>query len=87
MATENTKDEKGIQIDIKGDLPDIPDFTECRIHHKSRSCGGVYGLGLVGALVYYISTSTSFWGGVLGILKALVWPAFLVHGLMKLAGL
>ena len=39
----------------------------------------VYGLGLIGAAVYYISTATGFWMGVLGFLKALVWPAFLVY--------
>jgi len=39
---------------------------------------GIYGLGFIGAAVYFISTSTAFWVGVLGFLKALVWPAFLV---------
>jgi len=41
--------------------------------------GAVYGLGLIGAAIYYISTATSFWIGALGILKAIVWPAFLVY--------
>jgi len=46
--------------------------------------GAVYGLGLIGALVYYIQQSDGFWDGVLGVLKALVWPAFLVYELLKL---
>ena len=47
-------------------------------------CGGaVYGLGLIGAAVYYISTATGFWHGVLGFLKALVWPAMLVFEVLK----
>ena len=47
-------------------------------------CGGaVYGLGFIGAAIYYISTATGFWIGVLGVLKALVWPAFLVFELLK----
>lgn len=45
-------------------------------------CGGFYFLGFMGAAVYYIQQSTSFWQGVLGILKAIVWPAFLVHKLL-----
>lgn len=50
-------------------------------------CGGaVYGLGFIGAAIYYISTATSFWIGVLGVLKALVWPAFLVFELLKFIG-
>jgi len=44
--------------------------------------GAVYGLGFIGALVYYIESATSFWDGVWGVLQALVWPAFLVHGLL-----
>jgi len=47
---------------------------------------GIYGLGWIGALVYYISHATGFWGGVLGFLKALVWPAFLVYELLKYLG-
>ncbi len=43
----------------------------------------VYGLGVIGAAVYYISAATGFWMGVLGILKSLVWPAFLVYELLR----
>lgn len=57
---------------------------------SSRGAGGgdvVYGLGLIGALVYYVQAATDFWSGVLGVLKALVWPAFLVYELLRsLAG-
>lgn len=28
--------------------------------------GGIYGLGWIGAVVYYISHATSFWVGLLG---------------------
>lgn len=45
--------------------------------------GGVYGLAFIGAAVYFIGHAASFWGGVLGFLKALVWPAFLIYELMK----
>jgi hypothetical protein len=45
--------------------------------------GAVYGLGLIGALVYYIQHAHGFWSVVLGILKALVWPAFLVYDALK----
>jgi hypothetical protein len=45
--------------------------------------GGVYGLAFIGAAVYYISHATSFWLGVLGFLKAMVWPAMVVYKLME----
>jgi len=55
-----------------------------RRYRGSGGGGAVYGLGLIGALVYYIQQSDGFWDGVLGVLKALVWPAFLVYELLKL---
>lgn len=57
-----------------------------KIYHGGPSGAG-YGLGFIGAAVYYVSTATGFWMGVLGILKALVWPAFLVYYLMKSLGM
>ena len=44
---------------------------------------GVYGLGFVGAVIYFVGQATTFWGGVLGFLKAIVWPAFAVFELLK----
>jgi hypothetical protein len=41
--------------------------------------GMVYFLAVIGAAVYYVQQSTTFWGGVLGLLKALVWPAMLIY--------
>ena len=53
-----------------------------------KSCGGsggcVYFLGFIGAVVYYIQQATGFWSGVLGVLKAIVWPAFLIYKLLGL---
>jgi hypothetical protein len=52
------------------------------------TCGGAfYGLGFIGAAVYYISSASTFWMGVLGLLKAIVWPAFLVYELLKFLGM
>lgn len=46
----------------------------------------VYGLGFIGALVYYIQAADGFWMGVFGILKAIVWPAFLIYEALKALG-
>ena len=59
----------------------------CCSGESNEHCGGfAYILGIIGAAVYYISTATGFWAGVLGFLKALVWPAFLVFELLKFLG-
>jgi hypothetical protein len=46
----------------------------------------IYGLGMIGAAIYYISHATSFGMGVLGFFKALVWPSFLVYEALKALG-
>ncbi len=46
--------------------------------------GCAYFLAFIGAAIYYIQSSTTFWQGVLGVLKALVWPVFLIHKLLGL---
>ena len=45
--------------------------------------GGIYGLAFIGALIYYLQHAATFGAGVLGILKAIVWPAFLVYKIME----
>ncbi len=53
-------------------------------HNQSSNI--VYGLGMVGAAIYFVSKATSFWMGVWGIVKAIVWPAFLVYEAFKYFG-
>ena len=45
--------------------------------------GAVYGLGFIGAAIYFISHATGFWIGVLGFLKAIIWPVFLIYEALK----
>lgn len=59
----------------------------CNGWNSQSNCGGGgYFLGFIGAAVYYIQTTTGFWNGVVGVLKALVWPAFLIHKLLGFLG-
>lgn len=44
--------------------------------------GGFYFLTFIGAAVYFVQHAVTFWTGVLGILKALVWPAIAVYYLL-----
>jgi hypothetical protein len=46
--------------------------------------GGIYGFAFLGALVYYIQHADSFWNGVLGVLKAIAWPAMLIYKVLDL---
>ncbi|MAE87862.1 MAG: hypothetical protein CMB80_34320 [Flammeovirgaceae bacterium] len=53
---------------------------------QSNPASCIYLLGMVGAAIYFIGNASGFWMGVLGFLKALVWPAFLVFEALKSLG-
>jgi len=54
--------------------------------YSEHSSGWIYFLGIIGSIVFFWQDVTSFWTGVLAILKALVWPAFLVYEVFKFLG-
>ena len=54
-----------------------------KVIRQGGASEAVYGLGMIGALVYYIGHSATFWLGVFGVLKAIVWPAMLVFEALR----
>ncbi|QSB15824.1 hypothetical protein JQS43_05660 [Natronosporangium hydrolyticum] len=51
-------------------------------NNNAGAFGFAYLVAAVGAAVYFIGESSGFWGVILAILKALVWPAYLVYGVL-----
>lgn len=45
--------------------------------------GGVYGVGIIGALIWVIRNADGFGGFFWGIVQALFWPAVLVYRLFE----
>jgi hypothetical protein len=66
-------------------MTDTSDSPRRRSADHASAGGGsaVYGLGLIGALVFFWQQADSFGQYVLAILKAVVWPAFLVYEAFK----
>lgn len=62
-----------------------------KISNNKFECNGAHGagycLGVIGAAVYFISKAVGFWAVVLAILKSIVWPVFVVYGLLKFFGI
>lgn len=69
MTTENTTS--------------TPHEPKSKVIYKRNASEAVYGLGLIGAWVYFIGGAATFWAGVSGFLKGLAWPALLVYELLK----
>jgi hypothetical protein len=53
------------------------------VYRNSHGGNAVYGLGLIGAWVYYIQHSEGFGGFLVAVLKGIVWPAFVVYDLLR----
>jgi hypothetical protein len=58
-----------------------PSSAETRIIKVTgnNTAGVIYGLGWLGAVIYFIQHAPSFWGAILGILEAVIWPILLVY--------
>ena len=63
--------------------PTEHEHHKTKVVHQRGGSEAVYGLGMIGAWVYYIGHATTFWLGVLGFLKGIVWPAMLVYEALK----
>lgn len=60
----------------------------CKGRGMSKCASGcAYGLGVIGAAVYFIGKAATFGAGALGLLKAIVWPAIVVYEVMKFLNL
>jgi len=51
-----------------------------RCHDKSEA---IYGLGVVGALFYFLQSAATFGMVIMGIIKSFFWPAILMYELLS----
>lgn len=58
-----------------------------RVIVREGPWGFAFLLAYIGAAIYFISVSNgSFWGVILGLLQAIVWPAYVVYHVLVLIG-
>ena len=63
--------------------PNGQEDQNIQVKYRGGSSGAVYGLGLIGAWVYYIGRATTPQERVRGFFKGIFWPAFLVYSLLE----
>ncbi len=51
---------------------------------RGGGSNAVYGIGMIGAWVYYLKRATTNKERVMGVLKGFAWPALLVYEALKL---
>lgn len=58
-----------------------------RYVERAGPWGFIFLLAYIGAAIYFISISNgSFWGVVLGLLQAAVWPVYVAYHVLALIG-
>jgi hypothetical protein len=57
-----------------------------KIINQHGPLGFIFFVAFVGAVVYFVQQSEGFWGFILAILKAIVWPAFVIYHVLQLLG-
>lgn len=51
---------------------------------NNAGTGAIYGIGVLGALVYFIQHASSLVDGIIGIILAFFWPGVLVYKALEM---
>ncbi|MFA6007382.1 MAG: hypothetical protein WC784_01910 [Candidatus Shapirobacteria bacterium] len=55
--------------------------------HGHGNPGAIYGLGMIGALFYFLQNAVGFGAVIVGIGKAIFWPALVVFRILDMLGI
>lgn len=64
------------------------------MHHKDKYSGAasagqlgwMFFMAYIGAVIYFFNLDPSFWGFILALLKAAVWPAYVLYEVLGVLG-
>lgn len=51
--------------------------------HADGPLGFVLFVAWIGAVVYFVQISNGFWGFIVALLKSIVWPAYVLHAVLR----
>ena len=60
------------------------DKSLVKITHEHGPSGFVFFAAFIGAAVYFVQHSQGFWGFIVAVLQAIVWPGFVVYHVLDL---
>jgi hypothetical protein len=59
-------------------------YSKKNMANHDGIAGFMYICTVIGAAIYFIQSVSGFWAGVLGFLKAWVWPVFAIQKVLEL---
>lgn len=77
-----------LDIEIKANLKDAEKWREWtknkkKVNSNHGTSGALYFVGFIGSLVYWMQAANGFGAVITGILKSMVWPAYVVYKLLE----
>jgi hypothetical protein len=51
---------------------------------KGGPAGGMWFAGFIGSAIYFVGNVDGFWNVIVALLKAMVWPVFLINRVFEL---
>lgn len=54
------------------------------VDNSKGPAGGLWFMGFLGAVVHFVGNADGFWNIILALLKAAVWPAFLINKVFEM---
>lgn len=54
------------------------------VDNSKGPAGGLWFMGFLGAAIHFVGNVDGFWNSILAVLKAVVWPAFLINKVFDL---
>ncbi len=85
-SSTKTKEGADVEINAKWNGNEFwKDWGKEKKQSKSSSNGGgpLYFVGFIGSLVYWMQAAVGFGAVLTGVLKAMVWPAYIVYKLLE----
>lgn len=85
MAHQKTDPEIEIKARVTGadDWKEWKKTSNKKVNSSHGTSGALYFVGFIGSLVYWMQAAAGFGAVITGILKSLVWPAYIVYKLLE----
>lgn len=60
------------------------EYTGVKFVDNSGPAGGMWFMGFIGSAIHFVSQVDGFWLVIWALLKAMVWPAYLINKIFEL---
>jgi len=62
-------------------------FNKTKVVYENGPLGWVFFTAYIGAVIYFFNQAPHFWGFIVAIFKAAVWPGYVLHAVLGLLGI